>query len=83
MALEAIKTGTVIGWIVELQEKELEPKADHNRRKLFRAIMIRYSQQSHEPPRKWYPTLPAIPDVERRWFALNEIGPIVNQAEGQ
>ena len=39
MALEEIKTGTVNDWIVELQEKGLEPKTIHNLWKLFRAIM--------------------------------------------
>lgn len=82
-ALEEIKTGTVNGWIVELQGRKLEPKTVHNLWKLFRAIMNWHSQQSDEPLRKWYPTLPAIPDVEQRWFTQDEIGQIVNLAEGQ
>jgi integrase len=83
MALEEIKTGTVNGWIVQLQEKALKPKTVHNLWKIFRAIMNWHSQQCDEPLHKWYPTLPVIPDVEQRWFTQDEIGQIVNHAEGQ
>jgi len=82
-ALEQIKTGTVNDWIVELQGKGLKPKTIHNLWKLFRAIMNWQAQQSDEPLRKWYPSLPAIPEVEQRWFTQREIGRIVNEAEGQ
>jgi len=82
-ALEEIKTGNVNDWIMDLQGKHLEPKTIHNLWKLFRAIMNWYSQQNDEPLRKWYPTLPPISDVEQRWFTQNEIGQIVNEAEGQ
>lgn len=82
MVLEEIKTGTVNDWIVELQVKGLEPKTIHNLWKLFRAIMNWHSQQNDEPSHKWYPTLPTIPDVEQRWFTQEEIGRIVNAAEG-
>jgi len=68
---------------MDLQGKHLEPKTIHNLWKLFRAIMNWYSQQNDEPLRKWYPTLPPISDVEQRWFTQNEIGQIVNAAEGQ
>jgi integrase len=81
--LEEIKTGMVNDWIVELQEKGLEPKTVHNLWKLFRAIMNWHSQQNDEPPRKWYPTLPAISAEEQRWFTQQETGQIVNAAEGQ
>jgi integrase len=83
MDLEDIKTGTVNDWIMDLQGKGLEPKTIHNLWKLFRAIMNWHSQQSDELPRKWYPSLPTIPDVEQRWFTQQEIGWIVNKAEGQ
>ena len=83
MALEEIKTGVVNDWIVDLQAKRLEPKTVHNLWKLFRAIMNWHSQQNDEPPRKWYPSLPTIPDVEQRWFTQEEIGRIVNATEGQ
>jgi integrase len=83
MALEGIKTGAVNDWIVDLQVKGLEPKTIHNLWKLFRAIMNWHSQQNDEPTRKWYPSLPTIPDVEQRWFTQEEIGRIVNATEGQ
>ena len=83
MALEEIKTGAVNDWIVELRDRGLKPKTIHNLWKLFRAVMNWYSQQNDEPFRKWYPSLPTIPDVEQRWFTQEEIGQIVNQAEGQ
>jgi integrase len=81
--LEQIKTGTVNDWIVELQSKGLQPKTIHNLWKLFRAIMNWQAQQTDEPLRKWYPSLPAIPEVEQRWFTQRETGGIVNEAEGQ
>ncbi len=83
MALELIKTGTINDWIVDLQGKGLEPKTIHNLWKLFRAIMNWHFQQNDEPPRKWYPSLPTIPDVEQRWFTQDELGRIVKEAEGQ
>ena len=82
-ALDEIKTGTVNDWIMDLQGKCLAPKTIHNLWKLFRAIMNWYSQQNDEPLRKWYPSLPTIPDVEQRWFTQQEIGRIVKAAEGQ
>jgi integrase len=83
MVLDQIKTGTANDWIAELQGKGLQPKTIHNLWKLFRAIMNWQSQQSDEPLRKWYPSLPTIPEVEQRWFTQQEIGRIVNAAEGQ
>src|SRR2546426_107194 len=83
MALEQIKTGTVNEWIAVLQSRGLEPKTVHNLWKLFRAIMNWHAQQNDEAPRKWYPTLPTIPDEEQRWFTQEEIGRIVNAANGQ
>ena len=81
--LDNIKTGAVNDWIMELQSKGLKPKTIHNLWKLFRAVMNWHSQQDDEPPRKWYPTLPTIPDTEQRWFTQDEIGQIVKAAEGQ
>jgi integrase len=81
--LEEIKTGTVNDWIMDLQAKSLQPKTIHNLWKLFRAIMNWHSQQNDEPTRKWYPSLPTLPDVEQRWFTQLEIGQIVGEAEGQ
>jgi len=83
MAVELIKTGTVNDWIMDLQGKGLEPKTIHNLWKLFRAIVNWHFQQNDEPPRKWYPSLPAIPDVEQRWFTQDELGRIVKEAKGQ
>jgi integrase len=83
MVLEKIKTGTVSDWIVGLQGKGLQPKTIHNLWKLFRAIMNWQAQQTDEPLRKWYPSLPTIPEVEQRWFTQPETGRIVNEAEGQ
>lgn len=83
LVLENIKTGTVNDWIVDLQAKALEPKTIHNLWKLFRAIMNWHSQQNDEPPRKWYPSLPTIPEIEQRWFTQEETGRIVGAAEGQ
>ena len=83
MVLKQIKTGTINDWIVELQDKGLGPKTIHNLWKLFRAIMNWQSQQGDELLRKWYPSLPTIPDVEQRWFTQQETGRIVNEAEGQ
>ena len=81
--LGEIKTGTVNDWILELQEKGLEPKTVHNLWKLFRAIMNWHSQQSDEPLRKWYPTLPPLSNEEQRWFTPQEAAQIVNAATGQ
>ena len=83
MALEQIKTGPVNDWIMELQSKELGAKTIHNLWKLFRAIMNWHSQQNDEPLRKWYPSLPTIPDMEQRWFTQQETGRIVEETEGQ
>ncbi len=83
MALEQIKTGTVNEWIADLRSWCLVPKTVHNLWKLFRAIMNWHAQQNDEAPRKWYPTLPTIPDVEQRWFTQEETGRIVNAANGQ
>src|ERR1700693_3460590 len=82
MALEEIKTGIVNDWIADLQ-KELEPKTIHNMWKMFRAIMNWYAQQNYEQPRKWYPTLPSIPEDEQRWFTQDEVCRIVEAAKGQ
>jgi hypothetical protein len=71
LVLDQIKTGTTNDWIAELQGKGLQPKTIHNLWKLFRAVMNWQSQQSDEPLRKWYPSLPTIPDVEQRW-SLNK-----------
>ncbi len=83
MALEEIKTGNVNDWIAEMQRKELEPKTIHNMWKLFRAIMNWHAQQNDEPPRKWYPILPTIPEDEQRWFTQCEFRRLVEAAEGQ
>lgn len=83
MALEEIKTGNVNDWIADLQSKEFEPKTIHNVWKMFRAIMNWYAQQNDEQPRKWYPTLPAIPEDEQRWFTQNEVRRLVESADGQ
>ena len=83
MVLEGIKTGTVNDWILELQEKGLEPKTVHNLWKLVRAIMNWHSQQSDEPLRKWYPTLPPLPHEEQRWFTPQEAAQIANAATEQ
>lgn len=82
-ALEGIKTGAVNEWIAELQRKGLEPKTIHNMWKMFRAIMNWHTQQNDEAPRRWYPTLPVIPNDEQRWFTQQEIGRIVEAASGQ
>jgi integrase len=83
MALQLIKTGAINDWIVDLQSKGLQPKTIHNLWKLFRAIVNWHFQQNDEPPRKWYPSLPTIPDVEQRWFTQGELGKIVGEAHGQ
>ncbi len=83
MALEEIKTGNVNDWIAEMQRKELEPKTIHNMWKLFRAIMNWHAQQNDEPPRKWYPILPTIPEDEQRWFTQAEFRCLVEAAEDQ
>jgi len=79
--LEEIKTGTVNDWIAELQGKGLEPKTIHNMWKMFRAIMNWHAQQNDEPPRKWYPNLPAENMDEQRWFTQEEIGRLVGAAK--
>jgi integrase len=81
--LEEIKTRNVNDWIAEMQSKELEPKTIHNMWKLFRAIMNWHAQQNDEPKRVWYPTLPAIPEEEQRWFTPSEVRRIVEAAQGQ
>src|ERR1700751_2878321 len=81
--LEEIKTGNVNDWIAEMQSKELEPKTIHNLWKLFRAVMNWNAQQNDEQPRKWYPTLPTIPDDEQRWFTQAEFWRLVEAADGQ
>ena len=83
MALEDIKTGNVNDWIRDLQKEELEPKTVHNMWKMFRAIMNWHAQQNDEQPRKWYPTLPTIPEDEQRWFTQAEVRRIVEAAHGQ
>jgi len=83
MALELIKTGAINDWIADLQNKSLAPKTIHNLWKLFRAIMNWHFQQNDQPPRKWYPALPTIPEVEQRWFTQDELGRIVKEANGQ
>jgi integrase len=83
MSLESIKTATVNDWIAGLQGKGLEPKTIHNMWKMFRAIMNWHSQQNDEPKRAWYPTLPAIPEDEQRWFTQEEVRRIVEAAQGQ
>ncbi len=83
MPLPAIKTGTVNEWIAELHRKGLEPKTIHNLWKMFRAVMNWHTQQNDEAPRRWYPTLPVIPNDEQRWFTQEEIGRIVEAACGQ
>jgi integrase len=83
MALEEIKTGVVNDWIAEMQRKKLEPKTIHNMWKMFRAVMNWHAQQNDEPPRKWYPILPTIPEDEQRWFTQAEVRRLVETAEGQ
>ncbi len=83
IALEEIKTGTINDWIAGLRGKGLEPKTIHNLWKLFRAAMNWHARQGDQPPRKWYPDLPAEKMGEQRWFTQEEIGKIVNAAEGQ
>jgi integrase len=83
MALEEIKTGNVNDWILEMQRKKLEPKTIRNMWKLFRAIMNWHAQQNDEQPRKWYPTLPTIPEDEQRWFTQAEVRRVVDAAAGQ
>ena len=82
MALEEIKTGNVNDWIAEMQIKKLEPKTIHNMWKLFRAIMNWHAQQNDEPSRKWYPTLPTIPEDKQRWFAQTEVRCLVESGRG-
>jgi integrase len=83
MALEDIKTGAINDWIADLHKEELEPKTIHNMWKMFRAIMNWHAQQNDEQPRKWYPTLPIIPEDEQRWFTQDEGRRIVEGAKGQ
>jgi integrase len=83
MPLEEIKTGIVNDWLAEMQKSELEPKTIHNLWKMLRAIMNWHAQQNDEQPRKWYPTLPIIPDDEQRWFTQTEARRIVEAASGQ
>jgi integrase len=83
MAPEDIKTGVVNDWITDLTKARLEPKTIHNMWKLFRSIMNWHSQQNDEQPRKWYPSLPTIPEDEQRWFTQGEVRRLVEAAEGQ
>jgi integrase len=83
MALESIKTGTITDWILGLERMGREPKTIHNLWKMFRAVMNWHAQQNDEQQRRWYPTLPTIPDVEQRWFTQEEIGQIIKAARGQ
>ena len=83
LALEEIRTGNVNDWIAEMQSKKLEPKTIHNLWKLFRAVMNWNAQQNDEQPRKWYPTLPTIPEDEQRWFTQAEFQRLVAAADGQ
>jgi integrase len=83
MALETIRTANVNDWIAGLQGRGLEPKTIHNMWKMFRAIMNWHAQQNDEPRRAWYPTLPAIPEDEQRWFTQEEVRRIVEAAQGQ
>lgn len=82
MPLETIKTGVVNDWITTLNG-ELKPKTVHNMWKLFRSIMNWQAQQNDESPRKWYPTLPTIPEYEQRWFTQDEMKRLVRAAAGQ
>jgi integrase len=82
MPIENIKTGIVNDWIAGLNRK-LQPKTVHNMWKMFRAVMNWHAQQNDEPQRKWYPTLPIIPEYEQRWFTQEEIGRLVDAASGQ
>jgi integrase len=83
MALEKIKTGNVNDWITALKNEGLEPKTVHNMWKMFRAITNWHAQQNDEPQRKWYPTLPTIPEYEQRWFTQDEMRRLVAAARGQ
>ena len=83
MAPEAIKTGVINDWIADLKSKGLKSKTVHNLWKLFRALMNWNAQQNDEPKRVWYPTLPAIPEDEQRWFTQDEVCRIVEAAPGQ
>jgi len=82
-AVEVIKTGIVNDWIASLNRKGLQPKTVHDMWKMFRAVMNWHLQQNDEPQRKWYPTLPVIPEDEQRWSTQEEIGRIVDAASGQ
>jgi integrase len=83
MAPSEIKTGFINDWIADLGGEGLQPKTVHNLWKQFRAIMNWYAQQNDEPKRAWYPTLPAIPEDEQRWFTQDEVRRIVETAQGQ
>jgi integrase len=83
MPIEDIRTGTVNDWIRSLTAKKLEPKTIHNLWKDFRAIVNWHRKQLDEPKVTWYPDLPALPDVEQRWFTQAEIRQIVDAATGQ
>ncbi len=83
MAPEAIKTGVINDWIADLKSKGLKSKTVHNMWKLFRALMNWNAQQNDEPKRVWYPTLPAIPEDEQRWFTQDEVCRIVEAAPRQ
>jgi integrase len=81
MPLDSIKTGVINDWIAGLRGKH--PKTVHNLWKQFRAIMNWHSQQNDEPPRKWYPSLPIIPECEQRWFTQDEMQRIISSAKGK
>lgn len=83
MALENIKTGVINDWIADLKKQGKHPKTVHNLWKQFRAIMNWHAQQSDEPKRAWYPSLPIIPEQEQRWFTQDEMRRIIAAAKGQ
>lgn len=83
MSLEDIKTGNINDWIADRLKEGLQPKTIHNLWKMFRAIMNWHSQQNDEQPRKWYPTLPVVPEGGQRWFTQDEIRRIVEAARKQ
>jgi integrase len=78
MPLETIKTGTVNDWIAGFGKLGLQPKTIHNKWKMFRGIMNWHTDQNDEPRRRWKPSLPPIPDVERRWYTPAEMLQIID-----
>jgi integrase len=83
MALDNIKTGVINDWLAEMNRQGKHPKTVHNLWKQFRSIMNWHAQQNDEPKRAWYPSLPAIPDVEQRWYTQDEMRRIIAAATGQ